>query len=116
MINKLLFILAVVCFIPVCQAQPYRPYPGTSTHYDPYEYAADDSVYRERIRTQIAKERAAAIHAEEAARRDRMYSRGYGSDVDRNEDRNTLDTISQATRDIAQIAGTVKFIQGLFGN
>lgn len=98
--------------------QPYNS--ATTDEYygygDRFEYERSDEYYRARSRARISRERAKVIHEEENAERDRIYTRVYGSNVNRQEDRNSLDTISQATNTIAQIAGTAKFIQNLFGN
>jgi hypothetical protein len=98
-----------------------QPYDSATTdeyygYRDRYEYERSDEYYRARTRARIARERAKVIHEDENAERDRMYTQVYGSNVNRQENRNSLDTLSQATNTIAQIAGTAKFIQNLFGN
>jgi hypothetical protein len=98
--------------------QPYDS--ATSDEYygygDRFEHERSDEYYRARTRARVARERAKVIHEDENAERDRIYTRVYNSNVERQDNRNSLDTVSQATNTIAQIAGTAKFIQNLFGN
>lgn len=121
--NKKLLLtsLFVLSCVPSASAQSTQGYQGyTNDDYygyrDRYEYERSDEYYKARSRARIARERAKVIHEEENAERDTMYTRVYGSNIQRQEERNSLDTLSQATNTIGQIAGTAKFIQNLFGN
>jgi len=118
--------LFLVCCVSTAHAQNTgsfytQPYNSATTdeyygYGDRFEYERSDEYYRARSRARTSRERAKVIHEDENDERDRMYTRVYGSNVNRQEDRNSLDTVSQATNTIAQIAGTAKFIQNLFGN
>lgn len=118
--RKILFTLLISSvWMNVASAQPY-PYEATYDDYygtsDGRGYERSDEYYRERSRTRIARERAKVVHEEESANRDRIYTRIYTSDAERQEQGNSLDTLTQAADAVARVAGTVQYIQNLFGN
>lgn len=118
MLKKLFLLLSCLSFTNHCLADDFYCY--DTKHNSSYTAASHDGVESdydtERTRTQSIRERAKSIHEEESAKRDRLYTQEYESNVERQKNRNSLSTISQATQTVSQIANTAKYIQNLFTN
>ena len=111
----ILLLLPVVLHVTECYAQNIYSSPTEDDSYGE-SYPEDNSFYEEQRRVRAARERSKIIYEEEGARREVLRTRDYESTVSRNQNRNSIDTISDATQAISQAFGTVRQAQRLFGN
>ena len=111
----ILLLLSVVLHTAECHAQNIYTNPTEDDSYGE-SYIANDNFREEQSRVRVVREQSKIIYEEEAAKREALRTRDYESTVNRNQNRNSIDTISDVTQTVTQAFGTVRYVQRLFGN
>ena len=108
-------LLSVLLHATYCQAQGIYTNPTEDDSYGD-SYTVNNDFRAEQRRVRVVRERSKIIYEEEAARREQLRTRDYESTVNRNENRNSIDTLTDITQTVTQAFGTVGYVRRIFGN